>query len=119
MNEIKLPPLPEPDWYLAISTDGNHVNVELRASDENAVNAALDMGGLVEIHRLITIDKAEAYTKARVREALEKAASICEAAYEQGSAEYAASCNPYFDGVCAAAESIEYKILALIPKEST
>jgi hypothetical protein len=68
---------------------------------------------------LITTEQAEAYANARVREALEKAAGICGADYEQGRAEYAASCNPYFDGVCAAAESIEYKILALIPKEAT
>lgn len=118
-HEIKLPPLPEPDWYLVMSADGDNVNVELRTSDVDAVNAALDMGGMVEIHRLITIDKAEAYVKARVREALEKAASICEAAYEQGSAEYAVSRNPYFEGGCDAAEFIERKILALIPKEAT
>ena len=75
----------------------------------------LDIG----THMLITTTQAEVYAKARVREALEKAASICEAAYEQGSAEYAVSRNPYFEGGCDAAESIEHKILALIPKEAT
>lgn len=69
--------------------------------------------------QLITTSQAEAYAKARVREALEKAASICEAAYEQDSAKYAVSRNPYFEGGCGAAEFIEQKILALIPKELT
>lgn len=68
---------------------------------------------------LITTSQAEAYAKARVREALEKAASICEDAYEQSSAKYAVSRNPYFEGGCGAAEFIEQKILALIPKEAT
>jgi hypothetical protein len=66
IKPIKLPPLPEPDWYLVMSTDGDNVNAELRVSDEAAVNAALDMGGMVEIHRLITIDKAEAYATAAI-----------------------------------------------------
>ena len=77
MTEIKLPPLPEPDWYLVMSTDGGNVNVELRASDEDAVNAALDMGGMVEIHRLITIDKAEAKVREALEAALENARELC------------------------------------------
>ena len=42
-------------------------------SDEEAINAALDAGGIVEIERYITTDQAEAYANARVREALEQA----------------------------------------------
>lgn len=59
--------------------------------------------------------RMEAYAAAKVREALDRAIAICDAAYEQGKGAYRASCDPYFEGGCDAAELIESRIRALLP----
>lgn len=107
---IKLPPLPEPLLEMDRRVTGNV---------KWTVAGALEAPRLKDGVAFFSMSQLEAYADARVREALEKAVSICEAAYEQGSTEYAISCNPYFEGGCDAIEFIEQRIRSLIPKEST
>lgn len=99
---------PEAEAYLY--ENGEHRGVSLHMRGDMDLSAGTIGRGL------ITTDQAEAYAAAKVREALEEAIAICDAVYEQGESEYRTSCNPYFEGGCAAAESIETKIRALIPK---
>lgn len=63
---IELPPLPTPEWYLAMSVNGDQCSAELRVTDADAVNAALDMAGIVEIQRLITVENAVAYARTAI-----------------------------------------------------
>ena len=101
--------LPEPDAYLYVNGDHRGVSLNFRSD--------MDLSEGTVRHALITTDQAEAYAAAKVRDALDRAIAICDAAYEQGKGEYRASCNPYFEGGCDAAESIESKIRTLISKE--
>ena len=115
MTQVKMPEPVAFRWRVPIEdSDG-------RQCGESDWKFGTEKGGLPWWTRdsLITTTQAEAYAQAQVREALEKAASICEDTYAQGSAEYAVSRNSYFEGGCDAAESIEHKILALIPKDVT
>lgn len=115
MTQTKMPEPVAFRWRVPI------VDSEGRQCGESNWKFGTEKGGLPWWTRdsLITTTQAEAYAKVLVRAALEKAASICEDAYKHGSAEYAVSRNPYFEGGCDVADVIEQKILALIPKEST
>lgn len=88
-------------------------------------NVKWTVAGVLEAPRLkdgltfFSIHQVEKYADDKVREALEKAVSICEAAYGKNSTKYAISRNPYFEGGCDAIDFIEQKIRSLISKENT
>lgn len=112
--------MPEPVACLWIKNGVvvNAFNRPPRLHDSDHRNEYFIKKGFTE-EPLITTTQAEAYKDACVREALESAITVCDAAYEQGKSEYRTSCNPYFEGGCDVAESIEAKIRALIPSMTT
>lgn len=110
MKNNELPSLPDAEAYLYVN--GNQRGVSLYYRSDSEISEGTSR------FPLITTDQAEAYAQARVREVLEKAVSICVSVYAQGSAEYTATRNPYFEGGCDAADLIEQRILNLIPKNN-
>lgn len=56
--------------------------------------------------------KVEAFAAAKVREALEEAAKVCDAYFNEITEPRS---NPYYDGALDAADILEQRIRALIP----
>lgn len=61
---------------------------------------------------LVTATQAEAYAEARVREALEEAAKVCDAYFKETEEQ---SRSAYEEGKLDAADILEQRIKALIP----
>lgn len=70
------------------------------------------MGGEKQERHLVTTEQAEAYAAAKVREALEDAAKVCDAYFNEITEPRS---NPYYDGALDAADILEQRIRALIP----
>lgn len=61
---------------------------------------------------LFSADQMEAYAAAKVREALEEAAKVCDTYFNEITEPRS---NPYYDGALDAADILEQRICALIP----
>lgn len=64
---------------------------------------------------LVTIGQAEAYAAAKVREALEEAANVCDAYFKETEEQ---SRSTYEEGKLDAADILEQRIRALIPSQT-
>lgn len=68
---------------------------------------------------LVKVDQAEAYAAAKVREALEKAAKVCDEYWKElDIARKSGSLSKYIEGALDCADILEQRIRALIPSQT-
>lgn len=75
------------------------------------ISAIHERSGVKVGSLLVTIEQAEAYAAAKVREALEEAAKVCDTYFNEITEPRS---NPYYDGALDAADILEQRIKELI-----